>query len=174
MGIIIALLHPNDLASRQPEYLAQHRLLAFLGKRICHFIHNFHPKLITHLGLPDSNGQHDKLVHYMQQMILRRIQPLQSRSNREAITLFSRLDIGHADFVGQQFVYSKLFKGVHKETRMDHVFVILPWPFYDVGGRRHQGEFDLALDSGWYCRVALLFKMTVRTDSNQLRAWSVP
>ena len=31
----IALLHPNDLASRQLEYLAQHTLLAFLGKTIC-------------------------------------------------------------------------------------------------------------------------------------------
>ncbi len=27
----IALLHPKNLASRQPEYLAQHRLLTFLG-----------------------------------------------------------------------------------------------------------------------------------------------
>ena len=57
----IALLHPNDLASRQPEYLAQHRLLAFLGKKICHFIHDFHPKWIARLGLPDSNGQHGQI-----------------------------------------------------------------------------------------------------------------
>jgi hypothetical protein len=50
----IALLHRNDLASRQPEYLAEHRLLAFLGKKICHCIHDFHPKwIITRLGLPD-------------------------------------------------------------------------------------------------------------------------
>ncbi len=52
---------------------------------------------------------------------------------------------------------------------MDHVFFIPPQPSYDVGGRRHQREFDLVLDSVWYGRVPLLFKMTVRTDSNQLR-----
>ncbi len=49
---------------------------------------------------------------------------------------------------------------------MDHVFFIPPRPFYDVGGRRRHREFDLALDSVWYSGVALLFKMTVRTDSN--------
>jgi hypothetical protein len=85
------------------------------------------------------------------------------------VPLFSRLDIGHADFEGQQFVYCKPLKSVHKETRMDHVFFIPPQPFYVVGGRRRQREFDLALDSVWYGRVALLFKMTVRTDSNHLR-----
>ena len=93
-----------------------------------------------------------------------------------AIKLFSRLDIGHADFEGQQFVYCKQFKSVHKETRIDHVFFIPPLLFYDVGGGHRHSEFDLALDNVWYGRVALPFKimMTVRTDSNQLRAWSVP
>ncbi len=52
---------------------------------------------------------------------------------------------------------------------MEHVFFIPPRLFYDVGGKRRCLEFDLALDSVWYSRVALLFKMTVRTDSNQLR-----
>ena len=33
----IALLHPNSLASRQQEYLAEHKLLSFLGKKICRF-----------------------------------------------------------------------------------------------------------------------------------------
>ena len=48
----IALLHPDALASRQPQYLAEHRLLSFLGKKICHFIHDFHPHWIARLGLP--------------------------------------------------------------------------------------------------------------------------
>ncbi len=89
----------------------------------------------------------------------------------EGIKARVTLDIGHADFEGQQFVYCKKFKSVHKETRMDHVFFIPPRPFYYVGGRRRHSEFDLALDNVWYGRVALPFKimMTVRTDSNQLR-----
>jgi hypothetical protein len=165
----IALLHPNALTSRQPEYLAEHKLLSFLGKKICHFIHDFHPHWIARLGLPDSNGKHNQLGLHVQQRILRRIQPLQSQSRRGAITLFSRLDIGHDDFVGTQFVYCKPFKSRHKETRMDCVFFIPPRPFFDVGGRRRHRDFDLALDNVWYGRLALLFKMTVRTDSNELR-----
>ncbi len=66
-------------------------------------------------------------------------------------------------------MYCKPFKSFHKETRMDHVFFIPPLPFCDVGGRRRHREFDFALDIFWYGRVALLFKMTERTDSNQLR-----
>jgi hypothetical protein len=37
------------------------------------------------------------------------------------------------------------------------------------GGRRRHRDFDLSLDNVCSCRVALLFKMTVRTDSNELR-----
>ena len=50
--------------------------------------------------------------------------------------MFSRLDIGHDDFIGTQFVYCKPFKSLHTETRMDCVFFIPPRPFFDVGGRR--------------------------------------
>jgi hypothetical protein len=32
-----------------------------LGKKICHFIHDFHPHWIARLGLPDTNGEHDQL-----------------------------------------------------------------------------------------------------------------
>ncbi len=64
-------------------------------------------------------------------------------------------------------MYHKPFKSIHSETRMDCVFFIPPRPFYDVGwGRRR--DFDLSLDNVWYGRVALLFKMTVQTDSNEL------
>jgi hypothetical protein len=93
-GGYIALLHPYELASRQPEFIAQHSVLAFLGKKICHFIHDFHPDWIARLCLPPSNGQHDQLIPTIQTRILRRIQNLQSRSRKGAITLFSRLDIG--------------------------------------------------------------------------------
>ena len=63
------------------------------------------------------------------------------------------------------------WEGPHEETvtRMDCVFFIPPRPFFDVGGRRRHRDFDLALDNVWYGRLALLFKMTVRTDSNELR-----
>ncbi len=42
-------------------------------------------------------------------------------------------------------------------------------PFFDVGWRRSHRDFDLSLDNVWYGSVALLFKMTVLTDSNELQ-----
>ncbi len=56
--------------------------------------------------------------------------------------MFSRLDIGHADFIGAQFFHCKPFKSLYKETRMECVFFIPPRPFFDVGGRHHHSEFD--------------------------------
>ena len=167
-GGYIALVHPAKLRTRQPAYLDQHKLLAFLGKKICHFIHDFHPDWIARLGLPVSNGQHDQLFPHMQDRILRRIQAFQSQSKRGAIILFSILSIGHADFLGEQFVYCKPFKTIHGETRMDCVFFIPPKPFYNTSGRRCFRDFDLSLDNVWYGHVVLLFKMTVRTDTNEL------
>ena len=43
---------------------------------------------------------------------------------------------------------------------MDFVFFIPPSPFFE--GNR--AEFDAALDSCWYGRVLLLFRMRVKTD----------
>ncbi len=52
---------------------------------------------------------------------------------------------------------------------MDCVSFILPRQFFDMGGRRHHRDFDLSLDNFWYGSVALLFKLTVRTDSNKMQ-----
>jgi hypothetical protein len=52
---------------------------------------------------------------------------------------------------------------------MDCVFFIPPKPFHSAGGRRHHLDSDLYLDNVWYGSVALLFKLTVRIDINELR-----
>ena len=84
--------------------------------------------------------------------------------------MFSRLDIGHADYLGEQFVYCKPFRSIHgRETRMDNVFFIPPRPFNDATGRRRHRDFDLSLDNVWYGSVLLMFKMTVQTDSHELK-----
>jgi hypothetical protein len=80
----ISLLHPSKLASRQPKYLAEHRLLLFLGKKICHFIHDFHPHWIARLGLPDTNGEHDQLgLHVVERSCIRGDQATISASTPE-------------------------------------------------------------------------------------------
>ena len=47
---------------------------------------------------------------------------------------------------------------------MDYVFFIPPPPFYT--GRRE--DFQINLDSCWYGRVVLLFRMKVKADSGEI------
>ena len=81
------------------------------------------------------------------------------RGKDREIPVFSRLDIGHKDFLGDQFVNCRPFPSHHK-VRMDFVFFIPPPPFYE--GTR--AEFDASLDSCWYGSGVLLFSILVKTD----------
>jgi hypothetical protein len=130
--------------------------------------------------LPPCIGwQHDQLLALIQiqfqKRISRRIKPLkaqaQSTWNGGGIALFSKLYIGHADFLGEQFGNCKPFRSISSEIRMECVFFNKPRPFYDAQAvrRRRHSDFDLSLDNVWYCSVALLFKMTVRTDNTELQ-----
>ncbi len=57
----------------------------------------------------------------------------------------------------------------HVQNTDINVFFIPPRPFNDAAGRRRHRDFDLSLDNVWYGRVVLMFKMTVRTDSGELK-----
>ena len=85
------------------------------------------------------------------------------------IQVFSRLDIGHKDFLGLQFVNCRPFRSHHKHVRMDFVFFIPPPPFFE-GSR---AEFDATLDNCWYGRVVLLFRIRVKTDEKDRNGRSV-
>ncbi len=52
-------------------------------------------------------------------------------SERPEIQVFSRLDIGHKDFLGEQFVNCRWSRRHHVDVQMDYVFVIPPPPFYE-------------------------------------------
>jgi hypothetical protein len=95
--------------------------------------------------------------------IFRQIEPLESysRNGPSHYSLgWTSLMIGHANFLGDQFLYCKQFRSIHCETRMDCNFLIQPKLFYDsdAGRRRCYRDFDLSLVSGqclvWQCRSA--------------------
>ena len=50
---------------------------------------------------------------------------------RPEIQVFSRLDIGHKDFLGEQFVNCRWSSSHHADVRMDFAFFIPPLPFYE-------------------------------------------
>ena len=91
-----------------------------------------------------------------------------SGKDRCKIQVFSRLDIVHKDFLGDQFVNCRPFPS-HHNVRMDFVFFIPPLPFYE--GTR--AEFEASLDSCWYGRVVFLFRILVKTDQKDRDGRSV-
>ncbi len=69
--VLVSLVHPSQIASLQPEKLAAHQISAFLGKKICCFVHDFHPDWIARLNLPVSDGLHNQLHRQQVDRILR-------------------------------------------------------------------------------------------------------
>ncbi len=88
---------------------------------------------------------------------------------RPEIQNFSRLDIGHKDFFGEQFVNCRPFRSHHEQVLMDFVFFIPPPPFFE--GTR--AEFVVTLDSCWYGCVLLLFPIWVKTDEKDRNGRSI-
>ena len=84
-----------------------------------------------------------------------------SGRDRPEIQVFSRLDIGHKDFFGEQFVNCRPFRSHHEEVRMDYVFFIPPPPFFE--GTRVEFA-DPTIEDCWYGRVALLCRIRVKLD----------
>jgi hypothetical protein len=172
-----AIVHPSKIASLQPNKLSESPTLGYLGKKICHFVHDFHPLWIARLHLPDTNGEHNQLDRLHFDRILKRLQLTNPTAYKEhhrnkVIQVFSRLEIIHEDYLGKQIVYCRPFKSMKADsdvsgssTRTDYVFFIPPPPFFT--GRR--ADFHLSLDDAWYGRVTLLFKMKFRHDSGEIR-----
>ena len=166
----------SDSSARDAEYVMEHQHLKYLRKKIVHYLHDFHIRWFGSFGLPPSNGEHDQLFGSDIRRLIRRVQHFTRADNRGGvgrdvpeIRVFARLDIGHKDFFGDQFVNCKPLLSHHKDVRMDYVFFIPPPPFYE--GTR--ADFDVTLESCWYGRVVLLFRILVKTDQKDGNGRSV-
>ena len=127
----------NKSTPKDSEYVEEHSVLKYLrGKLACH-LHDYRSHWFSRLRLPPPNGRHNQLSGHQVRRLMRRV--LQRSGfrgggrgcERPEIQVFSRLDIGHKDFLGEQFVNCKWSRSHHAETRMDFVFFIPPPPFYE-------------------------------------------
>ena len=151
-----ALENPLWFKHRPPYYVKDHSVLQYLGKKIAHFLHDYHQDWFPRLGLPPTNGRHNHLFPSHVKRLLRRLETSQdTRQARPEICVFSRLEIAHKDYAGSQYVYCKPFKKFHKDLRMDYVFSVPPEPFY--AGRKR--DFEVDLDTCWYGRWFLSASM---------------
>ena len=157
------------------DYVTEHRALKYLRNKIAHYLHDYRRHWFARFGLPPPNGEHDQLRGSQIRRLMRRVQrragPKGGGRGRERaeIQVFSRLDIGHKDFLGEQFVNCRPFRSHHAQVRMDFVFFIPPPPFFE--GTR--AEFDVTLENCWYGRVLLLFRIRVKTDEKDRNGRSV-
>ena len=168
----------SDSSSRDTQYVMEHQHLKYLRKKIANYLHDFRRHWFGSFGLPPSNGEHNQLKGSDIRRLMRRVQNITDNRSpsdggqgykRPGITVFSRLDIGHKDFFGDQFVNCRPLRSHHEDVRMDFVFFVPPPPFY-VGTR---AEFDVTLESCWYGRVVLLFRILVKTDQKDSHGRSV-
>ena len=164
----------SESSASDKDYVKEHSPLKYLRKKIAHYLHDFHCHWFASFGLPPSNGSHKQLYGSDIRRLMRRMQHRTGHQgggrgkDRAKIQVFSRLDIGHKDFLGDHFVNCRPFPSIHN-VRMDFVFFIPPPPFYE-GAR---AEFEASVDSCWYGRVVLLFRILVKTDQKDRDGRSV-
>ena len=83
-----------------------------------------------------------------------------ARQERPENCVYSRLEIGRKDYSGRQFVYCKPFKEFHA----DGFCLPLPPPYLYW----QNTDFEIDLDTCWYCRVVLLSRIRVKGDNGQI------
>ena len=102
-------------------YVTEHPVLKYLRPKLANFLNDFRrPDWFTRFGLPVSNGRHNQLFESQVRRLMRRVEQRAGPKgggrgrDRPEIQVFSRLDIGHKDFHGAQFVNCRPF-GTHHE-----------------------------------------------------------
>ena len=96
---------------KDSEYIEEHAVLKYLRGKLACYLHDFRRHWFSRsLKLPPPNGRHDQLYeHQIRRLMWRVLQRSAPQGggrglNRPEIQVFSRLDIGHKDVFGEQFV----------------------------------------------------------------------
>ena len=145
-----------------PWCIKEHPVMAFVLPKIAHFLNDFHRDWFPSMNLPLSDGKHKQLLDIHFNALYQRLQTLPG--GRGEVGVYSSLYVGHTSFMGNQIVHCTPFASQHSLNRLDFVCTVPPRPFLQ-GPRK---KFDFNLDSAWYGRVELLFKVHVRTDSGDV------
>ena len=102
-------------------YVTEHPVLKYFRAKLANFLNDFRRAgWFDRFGLPVSNGRHNQLSKSQVRLLMRRVEqracPQGGGRGRERpeVQVFSRLDIGHKDFLGAQFVNCRPF-GTHHE-----------------------------------------------------------
>ncbi len=109
---------------KDSAYVAEHPALKYFRAKLANFLNDFRrPDWFALFGLPVSNGRHHQLSEIQVRRLMRRVEQRAGHKGsgrgreRPEVQVFSRLDIGHKDFLGEQFVNSRPLTpfGTHHE-----------------------------------------------------------
>ena len=121
-------LEPKKQSEKDSEYIKEHSVIKYLRGKLACYLHWFSHSL----KLPAPNGRHDQLYEHQIRRLMRRVlqrsDPQGGGRGRERpeIQVFSRLDIGNKDFLGEQFVNCRWSRGA--TTRMCRWTLSIPRP----------------------------------------------
>ena len=110
-----------ESTEKDSAYVTEHPVLKYFRAKLANFLNDFRRAgWFDRFGLPVSNGRHNQLSKSQVRQLMRRVEhragPKGGGRGRERpeVQVFSRLDIGHKDFLGAQFVNCRPF-GTHHE-----------------------------------------------------------
>ena len=108
-------------SEKDSAYVTEHSILKYFRAKLANFLNDFRrADWFDRFGLPVSNGRHNQLSKSQVRLLMRRVEQRACPQGggrggeRPEVQVFSRLDIGHKDFLGEQFVNCRPF-GTHHE-----------------------------------------------------------
>ena len=108
-------------SDKDSVYVTEHPVLKYFRAKLANFLNDFRrADWFDRFGLPVSNGRHNQLSKSQVRLLMRRVEQRACPQGggrggeRPEVQVFSRLDIGHKDFLGAQFVNCRPF-GTHHE-----------------------------------------------------------
>ena len=115
---------PNS-SDKDSAYVMEHPILKYFQAKLANFLNDFRrANWFDQFGLPVSNGRHNQLSASQVRRLIRRVEHRAgpngggSGRDRPEVQVFSRLDIGHKDFLGEQFVNCRPFGTHHEQVLM--------------------------------------------------------
>ncbi len=113
------------LSDNKLTQVTEHPVLKYFRAKLANFLNDFRrADWFDRFGLPVSNGlgRHNQLSKSQVRLLMRRVEQRACPhgggrgGERPEVQVFSRLDIGHKDFLGAQFVNCRPFWTHHKQV----------------------------------------------------------
>jgi hypothetical protein len=147
-----------DLTDKGSAYVTEHPVLKYFRAKLANFLNDFRSaNWFDRLGLPVSNGRHNQLSSSQVRRLMLRVEQRAGPQGggrcceRPEVQVFSRLDIGHKDFIGEQFVNCRPFwsRAIRRICKGSSAQVSLQVGNSKLCSGSHHDDYDAAIRRPW-------------------------